>query len=388
MTCTLLELERAFRQSWSADTTCLAAASRARWRPDGPAYGQCGPTALVVQDLLGGVLLIADVTGGDEENEVHYWNQLPGGLEIDLTREQFKPHRIIGKPRIVVRPPQGPLAYAEEYQLLRARVFSALALSPTDRKFSPGIQIPYSGVHGRVALMLSDFVKAWNQGQNVDLYEKENEAIDHDGLLWQALQASAPWDGKNLLDLGCGSGYWLPRYASTTLQLYGVEPDTSLLEAAISRTPRAEVLHGSAEHIPLDDSSVDVIHARFAYFFPSPTNDCSAGVAEALRVLRPGGSLVVIDNDQEHGDFADLLQVSNAADHQGPSQFIRRWWHARGATTQEVMSSWTFNSREDLQEVLNMEFPQGTAQPWIEAHPDQERLSYGYLLHVLTKPGC
>lgn len=55
--------------------------------------------------------------------------------------------------------------------------------------------------------MLTDFVKAWNQGQNVDLYETENDAIDHEGSLWAALHAAAAWDGKDLLDLGCGTGY-------------------------------------------------------------------------------------------------------------------------------------------------------------------------------------
>lgn len=79
----------------------------------------------MIQDLLGGDLLIADVTGGDENNEVNYWNQFTNGLEIDLTREQFQSHRTIGEPRVVVRPPGGPRAYINEYQLLRARVFSA-----------------------------------------------------------------------------------------------------------------------------------------------------------------------------------------------------------------------------------------------------------------------
>ncbi|MCR1161600.1 MULTISPECIES: hypothetical protein [Micrococcaceae] len=89
MTHTLLELERAFRLSWGADTTCLDAKGLAEWNPDNPAHGQCGPTALIVQDLLGGDLLIADVHGGNEEDEVHYWNRFSCGLEIDLTRENI-----------------------------------------------------------------------------------------------------------------------------------------------------------------------------------------------------------------------------------------------------------------------------------------------------------
>jgi ubiquinone/menaquinone biosynthesis C-methylase UbiE len=237
----------------------------------------------------------------------------------------------------------------------------------------------------RVGVVLTDFVKAWNQGHNVDLYEMENDAIDHDETLWRALQAAAPWESNDLLDLGCGTGYWLPRYAATTRRLYGVEPDTALLEAARGRTPEATVLHGSAEHIPLEDSSIDVVHARFAYFFPSPSHDCTTGLDEVLRVLRPGGSLVVIDNDQEDGDFADLLRAGNTSEFQGPGPFILQWWQDRGATTRKVMSSWTFDSPEELAKVVAMEFRDNTANSWLDAHSHQSILSYSYLLHTVTR---
>ncbi len=45
---------------------------------------------------------------------------------------------------------------------------------------------------------------------------------------------------------------------------HGVEPDPRLLPLAAARDPRVRVLRGSAEHIPLPDHSVDVVHARFA----------------------------------------------------------------------------------------------------------------------------
>ncbi len=222
--------------------------------------------------------------------------------------------------------------------------------------------------------MFTDFVKAWKPRTNVDLYEIENGAIDHEVTLWRALRTAAPWEGKDLLDPGCGTAYWLPRYAKSTRTLYGVEPDTTLLEAAASRMADATVLHGSAECIPLNDSSVDVIHARFAYFFPSPSNDCTAGLRETLQVLRPGGSLIVIDNDQQDGDFAELLRAGNTSEHQGPGDFILRWWQDRGATTKKIMSSWTFNSPEDLAKVVAMEFPNNTADTWLDAHAQERTL--------------
>jgi ubiquinone/menaquinone biosynthesis C-methylase UbiE len=131
-----------------------------------------------------------------------------------------------------------------------------------------------------------DFSPAGNQGGDPDAYELENRALDRDGLVLQAMRDLAPWRDKVLLDLGCGSGFWLPGYAAEAARAIGVEPDPRLRPLAAARDPRATVLAGSAEHIPLPDASVDVVHARFAYFFPPGVD---AGLAEVMRVLRPGG---------------------------------------------------------------------------------------------------
>src|ERR1700735_351377 len=111
---------------------------------------------------------------------------------------------------------------------------------------------------------LPDFRHAPNQGGNTGLYEVENQALDPDGHVLAAMRARAPWAGRALLDLGCGSGYWLGGYADEAAQVIGVEPDPRLLPLAADRDSRVRVLQGSAEHIPLPARSVDVVHARFA----------------------------------------------------------------------------------------------------------------------------
>lgn len=226
----------------------------------------------------------------------------------------------------------------------------------------------------------ADFVRAGNQGGDPAVYEIENGGMDPDGVLWQHLERAAPWTGRTLLDLGCGSGFWLPRYADAA-QVIGVEPDPDLLPLARARTGGAQVLAGSAEHLPLPDDSVDVVHARFAYFFPSPDHDCDPGLAEAARVLRPGGSLLVIDNDHDAGEFADLLRASPWAAGQGSGDFIARWWAERGAVSEAVMSSWRFDARAEFEAVLRLEFPAEVAGAWLTAHTGRLGLSYGYVVH-------
>jgi hypothetical protein len=76
----LATLVAALRTRWTRDTS----ADQQHWSPENPSYGQCAVTSLIVQDILGGSLLRARVKG-----TTHYWNRLPSGEELDLTREQF-----------------------------------------------------------------------------------------------------------------------------------------------------------------------------------------------------------------------------------------------------------------------------------------------------------
>ena len=225
-------------------------------------------------------------------------------------------------------------------------------------------------------MTLSDFAPAPNQGGDPTLYEVENLAFDRRGLVLDAMRSIAPWSGKTLIDLGCGSGFWLTGY-SDAVRVIGIEPDTSLLPLAEARDTRAEVLHGSAEHIPLPDASVDVVHARFAYFFGE---GCDPGLAEVRRVLAPGGTFIAIDNDLRRGDFAELLASSYTWATEQAAAATDSWWEARGAIRTEVFSDWTFDSRDDLAAVLHLELNPDVAESWLSANPDSLSLTYGYVL--------
>lgn len=215
-----------------------------------------------------------------------------------------------------------------------------------------------------------------------ELYEVENDAVDPDRLLESAMWTIAPWSGATLVDLGCGSGYHLPRFAEAARHVIGVEPQPELRLSAMRRVAdedlvNVSVLLGAAEQIPLADASVDVVHARFAYFMGA---ECAPGIAEVRRVLRPGGTFFVIENDYREGSFADWLRRSWRPDFDAEADDA--FWADQGLCCTPVASRWRFSRRSDLEAVVRMEF--GPYADTLLADHEGLTVDYHYRLLHLT----
>lgn len=125
---TVDDLRPLIRAAWGPDT-CYPD-SRDSWDPDNPARDQCGMTALVVQDVLGGDLILGEVHVNGSKVGNHYWNQLPDGTVVDLTGDQFLPDESVVNGQKVIRPPDAPRRHREQYELLRSRVLQHLPTHP------------------------------------------------------------------------------------------------------------------------------------------------------------------------------------------------------------------------------------------------------------------
>lgn len=126
----LLDIERAVRASWAADTCSEDDLARAQWSVDNPGWGHCDITALLVHDIFGGDLMVGEVRLGGAQHGFHWWNRLASGVEVDLTRDQFLLGQVVVGARVVERPP-GPLRRRwDEYLLLRRRVAGRLGSLP------------------------------------------------------------------------------------------------------------------------------------------------------------------------------------------------------------------------------------------------------------------
>jgi len=200
-------------------------------------------------------------------------------------------------------------------------------------------------------------------------YELENRAADPDGAIEAAMRAQASWSGRTFLDLGCGTGFHLPRWAADAATVIGVEPHPDLVALARRRTRRltnVAVHQGTAQAIPLPDASVDVVQVRWAYFFGP---GCEPGLAELDRVVRRGGTAFVIDNDATRSTFGGWFRRGYPTVDPGE---VERFWSRHGWRRTPVDIRWAFAHRADLEAVVRIEFDAATADAVLVGHDGTE----------------
>ena len=202
-----------------------------------------------------------------------------------------------------------------------------------------------------------------------ELYELENRAADPHGRIAAAMKELGDWSGRTVLDIGCGSGFHLPLWARTAERVVGVEPHPPLVALARRRTRSLEhvtVLEGAAQSLPVPDASVDVVHARWAYFF-GPGSE--PGLRELMRVVRRGGTAFVIDNDPTRSTFGGWFrrgfpEVDPVA--------VERFWSMHGWRRRPIDMGWSFATRDDLESVVRIELPPEAAEQALASHTGTE----------------
>ncbi len=213
--------------------------------------------------------------------------------------------------------------------------------------------------------MLDGVLPSPNIWQHPETYELENRAADPDGVIEAAMRTVDDWSGRDLLDLGCGTGFHLPRWAGTARRVYGVEPHPDLAALAARRTARlgnVTVHVGTAQRVPLPPASVDVMQARWAYFLGP---GCEPGLRELDRVMRRGGTAFVIDNDATRSTFGAWFRrgypMVDAVE-------VERFWSLHGWQRQPLDIEWRFTTRADLEAVVRIELDERVAAEVLEEH--------------------
>lgn len=204
-------------------------------------------------------------------------------------------------------------------------------------------------------------------------YEIENLAVDRGGLIESTIREICDWADRDVLDIGCGTGFHLARFGAAARSVVGVEPHPPLVAIGRRRVRKLDhvtVLEGAAADLPVEAASVDVAHARWAYFF-GPGSE--PGLAELDRVMRPGGAAFVIDNDATRSTFGGWFrrgypQVDPAA--------VEGFWGDQGWQREPLLISWEFDSRADFEAVVRIELPTTVADEVLAENPDTLGVDY------------
>jgi SAM-dependent methyltransferase len=149
--------------------------------------------------------------------------------------------------------------------------------------------------------------RAASFGRAADVYERSRPDYPPAAVDWLV-----PEGAGTVLDLGAGTGKLTRSLLERGLEVIAVEPAAEMRATLAAALPEAQALAGSAESIPLPDSSVDAIAVAQAWHWVDPEQ----GLPEAARVLRPGGTLGLIWNrrDERVPWVTRLSQVMGSSD--------------------------------------------------------------------------
>ncbi|WP_430465272.1 class I SAM-dependent methyltransferase [Tabrizicola sp.] len=105
------------------------------------------------------------------------------------------------------------------------------------------------------------------------------------------LAALDPEPSLRLLDVGCGAGLFAQLAAGSGAVVCGIDAAGPMLDIAADRVPAGEFQKGDLEALPYPDRDFDVVTGFNAFQFAA---NPSRALAEAARVVRPGGTVVVV----------------------------------------------------------------------------------------------
>jgi ubiquinone/menaquinone biosynthesis C-methylase UbiE len=121
-----------------------------------------------------------------------------------------------------------------------------------------------------------------------------------------------PLDGARVIDIGCGEGWLTHLVAPKSVTTVGIDPSAIALQRARAVNGASEgiFIQASADDLPLDSASVDV-----AIYYNSLHHVAEViqgkALAEAARVLSPGGLLCIVEPEAEGSCYELFLPIDD-----------------------------------------------------------------------------
>ncbi|HXM05083.1 MAG TPA: class I SAM-dependent methyltransferase [Chthoniobacterales bacterium] len=142
-----------------------------------------------------------------------------------------------------------------------------------------------------------------------DWYNRIIDRLQH-GALLRALDIAKLDVGSQVLDIGCGTGRWLRRYEGLGYRPTGIDLTAGMLSLARKNRTRSPLVGGESCRLPFKDASFDAVSDITVIQHQLPASQ-PRSIAEMLRVLKPGGRLILIELIRGKGNHIFPLSPRN-----------------------------------------------------------------------------
>jgi ubiquinone/menaquinone biosynthesis C-methylase UbiE len=106
-------------------------------------------------------------------------------------------------------------------------------------------------------------------------------------------------NARTILEVGSGTGFWLNLLHQTGADLYGLDYSMGMIRQAKGQPAPLHLTRGTGTQLPLLSSTFDLLYCVDAIHH---FGNHRAFIAEAFRVLKPGGALAIIGHDPHEAD--------------------------------------------------------------------------------------
>lgn len=227
---------------------------------------------------------------------------------------------------------------------------------------------------------------AWTDADPA-MHARLGEAIDPDRKVLAALERIVPLSGKRIADIGTGIGHYPMLLARRTGRTYGIESDPELLaearrRASASHQPNIRIIEGEATRLPLRTGAVDIVLSSRI----TPDDQSLPAIAEALRILRPGGRLIAVGY-YGRDDVAPLLEPEVVAQAMEATQRRTGWWLRNGFKIKVVHARVDLADEQLAHELLPLLYGDRGRAYLMGPHRSSLRLNLGLYHRVAPEPG-
>jgi SAM-dependent methyltransferase len=209
------------------------------------------------------------------------------------------------------------------------------------------------------------------------LHARLGDAIDPDRRVLAGIERIVPISGRRIADVGTGIGHYPMLLARRTGRTYGVESAADLLTEARRRVtaahqPNIRIVEGEPDHLPLRDDAVDIVLSSHI----DPDDRSLPAVAEAMRILRPGGKLIAIGY-YGRDDVAALLEPEVVRHVMEATRRRTGWWLRHGFKIKVVHARIELGDAETALELLPRLYGDRGRAYLMGSHPTSLRLNLG-----------